>query len=164
MVKIRLTRMGSKKRPFYRVTAIDERKQRDGRPLEFLGTYDPGIEPAALNLDLDGIESWVGKGAQLDTVRSLVNRVKREGNGRRPDMAKRGKDSAELVSFLAKAIVSNPDDVEVEIEDDGELIELETADGDRGCVIGRQGRSRKALRAILNATADGAGARLDIVD
>lgn len=82
MVKIRLTRMGSKKRPFYRVTAIDERKQRDGRPLEFLGTYDPGIEPAALNLDLDGIESWVGKGAQLsDTVRSLVNRVKREGNG-----------------------------------------------------------------------------------
>lgn len=82
MVKIRLTRMGSKKRPFYRVTAIDERKQRDGRPLEFLGTYDPGTEPAALNLDLDGIESWVGKGAQLsDTVRSLVNRVKREGNG-----------------------------------------------------------------------------------
>ena len=79
-------------------------------------------------------------------------------------MAKRGEDSAELVSFLAKAIVSNPDDVEVEIEDDGELIELETADGDRGRVIGRQGRVAKALRAILNATADGAGARLDIVD
>ncbi len=81
MVKIRLTRMGSKKRPFYRVMAIDERKQRDGRPLEFLGTYDPNNDPAALNLDLDAIESWVGKGAQLsDTVRSLVNRVKREGN------------------------------------------------------------------------------------
>ena len=80
MVKIRLTRMGSKKRPFYRVMAIDERKQRDGRPLEFLGTYDPRIDPAALNLDLDAIEAWVGKGAQLsDTVRSLVNRVKREG-------------------------------------------------------------------------------------
>ena len=41
MVKIRLTRGGSKKRPYYRVTAIDERKRRDGRPLEFLGTYDP---------------------------------------------------------------------------------------------------------------------------
>ena len=81
MVKIRLTRMGSKKRRFYRVMAIDERKQRDGRPLEFLGTYDPKSEPAKLNLNLDGIESWVGKGAQLsDTVRSLVNRVKREGN------------------------------------------------------------------------------------
>jgi len=79
-------------------------------------------------------------------------------------MAKRGEDSAELVSFLAKAMVSNPDDVEVDIEDDGDLIELETADGDRGRVIGRQGRVAKALRAILNATADGAGARLDIVD
>ncbi len=79
-------------------------------------------------------------------------------------MSKKGKDSAELVSFLAKAIVSNPDEVDVDIEDDGELIELETADGDRGRVIGRQGRVAKALRAILNATADGAGARLDIVD
>ena len=79
-------------------------------------------------------------------------------------MGKRGEDSAELVSFLAKAIVSNPDDVDVDIEEDGELIELETADGDRGRVIGRQGRVAKALRAILNATADGAGARLDIVD
>ena len=81
MVKIRMMRMGSKKRPFYRVMAIDERKQRDGRPLQFLGTYDPRVDPAALNLNVDGIEAWVGKGAQLsDTVRSLVNRVKREGN------------------------------------------------------------------------------------
>ena len=65
----------------YRVTAIDERKQRDGRPLQYLGTYDPRHDPPALNLDVDGIEGWVGKGAQLsDTVRSLVNRVRREGN------------------------------------------------------------------------------------
>ena len=81
-------------------------------------------------------------------------------------MGDRGKDSAELVEFLAKAIVSNPDEIDVDVEnDDGELLlELETADGDRGRVIGRQGRVAKALRAILNATADGAGARLDIVD
>ncbi len=78
MVKIRMMRMGSKKRPFYRVMAIDERKQRDGRPLEFLGTYDPRIDPPAVKLDLEGIDGWVGKGAQLsDTVRSLVNRVRR---------------------------------------------------------------------------------------
>ena len=79
-------------------------------------------------------------------------------------MADRGKDSAELIEFLAKAIVSEPDEVEVDIEDGGDLLELETADGDRGRVIGRQGRVAKALRAILNATADGDGARLDIVD
>ena len=41
MVKIRLTRQGAKKRPFYRIIAIDEREKRDGRPLEYLGTYDP---------------------------------------------------------------------------------------------------------------------------
>lgn len=79
-------------------------------------------------------------------------------------MAERGKDAAELVSYLAKALVSEPNEVEVIVEEDGELIELETADDDRGRVIGRQGRVAKALRAILNATADGAGARLDIVD
>ena len=74
-------RMGTKKRPFYRVMAIDERKQRDGRPLEFLGTYDPRIEPPAVKLDLEGIDGWVGKGAQLSgTVRSLVNGVRRSGN------------------------------------------------------------------------------------
>ena len=80
MVKIRMMRMGSKKRPFYRVMAIDERKQRDGRPLEFLGTYDPRIEPPAVKLDLNGIDGWVGKGAQLsDTVRILVKNVRAGG-------------------------------------------------------------------------------------
>ena len=79
-------------------------------------------------------------------------------------MADRGRDSAELVAYLAKALVSEPNEVEVVVEEDGELIELETADDDRGRVIGRQGRVAKALRAILNATADGQGARLDIVD
>lgn len=76
----------------------------------------------------------------------------------------RGDDSADLIEFLAKAIVSQPEEVNIVIEDDGELIELETADSDRGRVIGRQGRVAKALRAILNATADGDGTRLDIVD
>ena len=80
MVKIRMMRMGSKKRPFYRVMAIDERKQRDGRPLEFLGTYDPRVEPPAVKLDVESIDGWVGKGAQLsDTVRSLLKRVRSAG-------------------------------------------------------------------------------------
>ena len=80
MVKIRMMRMGSKKRPFYRVIAIDERKQRDGRPLEFLGTYDPRINPPAVKLNIEGIDGWIGKGAQLSgTVRSLVKGVRRSG-------------------------------------------------------------------------------------
>ena len=77
MVKIRLTRAGSKKRPFYRVTAIDERKRRDGRPLEFLVTYDPKPNEEELNLDIEGIEAWIAKGAQMtDTVRALVKRAR----------------------------------------------------------------------------------------
>jgi small subunit ribosomal protein S16 len=78
MVKIRMMRMGSKKRPFYRVMAIDERAQRDGRPLEFLGTYDPRTKPSAINLNIEGIDGWIAKGAQLsDTVRNLVKGVRR---------------------------------------------------------------------------------------
>ena len=80
MVKIRMMRMGSKKRPFYRVMAIDERKPRNGRPLEFLGPYDPRVEPPAVKLNLEGIDGWIGKGAQLSgTVRSLVNGIRRSG-------------------------------------------------------------------------------------
>ena len=72
--------------------------------------------------------------------------------------------SVELVEFIAKAIVAQPDAAKVSAKDGGRMIELETADNDRGRVIGRQGRVAKALRAILNATADGDGTRLDIVD
>ncbi len=81
MVKIRMMRMGSKKSPSYRVIAIDERKQRDGRPLEFLGTYDPQVDPPQVNLNLAGIDAWTAKGAQLsDTIASIVRRVRRTGN------------------------------------------------------------------------------------
>jgi small subunit ribosomal protein S16 len=75
MVKIRLQRGGAKKRPFYRIVALDHRRQRDGRALEFLGTYDPQAEPVAIKLDHAAIQAWVDKGAELsDTVRSLVKR------------------------------------------------------------------------------------------
>jgi small subunit ribosomal protein S16 len=75
MVKIRLSRAGAKKHPYYHIIAIDERKRRDGRPLARLGTYDPGRSDEALKIDLAGIDAWVGKGAQLsETVASLVRR------------------------------------------------------------------------------------------
>lgn len=78
MVKIRLTRAGAKKRPFYRIVAIDERKARDSRPLEFLGTYDPKANPEKLAIRGDAVDAWVAKGAQLSpTVKSLIRRAKR---------------------------------------------------------------------------------------
>ena len=79
MVKIRMTRFGAKKRPYYRIQAIDERKRRDGRPLEFLGTYDPKPQAEVINLNAEAIEAWVSKGAQLsDTVRQLLKKQKKQ--------------------------------------------------------------------------------------
>ena len=72
-VKIRLTRNGNKKRPFYRVVAIQRSNRRDGRPLEFLGFYNPMTNPATISLDEEKIQGWVARGAELsDTVRSLL--------------------------------------------------------------------------------------------
>lgn len=78
MVKIRLRRGGAKRRPFYRIVAIDERRQRDGRALEFLGTYDPRPEQEIIDLRTDAIDAWLAKGAQLSpTVKSLVKRARK---------------------------------------------------------------------------------------
>ena len=63
-VKIRLSRHGSKKRPFYRVVVADERAPRDGRNLALVGTYDPLVEPAKLTLDAERIGAWLKKGAR----------------------------------------------------------------------------------------------------
>jgi len=72
--------------------------------------------------------------------------------------------AAELVAFLARAMVSNPDAIRVREAEGGTLLELETAPDDRGRVIGRQGRVAKAMRAVLGASRDGAECRLEIVD
>ena len=77
MVKIRMTRGGAKKRPHYRIVAIDERKPRDGRPLEFLGSYDPRQNPERLDVRIERVEAWVAKGARLSpTVKSLIKRAR----------------------------------------------------------------------------------------
>jgi small subunit ribosomal protein S16 len=81
MVKIRLSRAGAKKRPFYRIVAIDERVRRDGRPLEYLGTYDPIARPKKIDLDAEKLAGWVRKGAQVSpTVASLVRESRRRAD------------------------------------------------------------------------------------
>ena len=74
-VKIRLTRMGAKKNPFYRIVVADSRSPRDGRFIEILGNYDSTKEPAVINVDADKAIDWMSKGAQpTDTVRSLFSK------------------------------------------------------------------------------------------
>ena len=72
-VKLRLTRMGAKKAPFYRVVAIDERKARDGQYLDNIGYYDPMKD--VININSEKATYWLGVGAQpTDTVRALRRR------------------------------------------------------------------------------------------
>ncbi len=74
-VKIRMTRRGTKKKPFYRIVVASTDSPRDGKFLELVGTYDPLKEPAAVTLKLDRIKSWIDKGATPSaTVRSLLRK------------------------------------------------------------------------------------------
>ncbi len=74
-VKIRLTRMGSKKKPFYRIVAANDKSRRDGRALEFLGYYNPMTDPADVKLDAEKVNKWLELGAEpTDTVRSLIKK------------------------------------------------------------------------------------------
>ncbi|QHS22222.1 small subunit ribosomal protein S16 [Salinibacillus kushneri] len=73
-VKIRLRRMGSKRNPFYRVVVADSRSPRDGRFIEQIGTYNPVVEPAKVDLDEEKALDWMQKGAKpSDTVRNLFS-------------------------------------------------------------------------------------------
>ena len=72
-VKIRLTRMGDKKSPFYRVVAADSRCARDGNYIENLGTYNPLKEPFEINLKEDRVQYWLSCGAQpTETAKELL--------------------------------------------------------------------------------------------
>lgn len=77
MVKLRMTRLGGKKNPFYRIIATDSRSPRDGRSLEQLGWYDPMVDTNSLKLNLERIDHWLSKGAQpSDTVRALITKFR----------------------------------------------------------------------------------------
>ena len=73
MVKIRLKRMGAKKKPFYRIIVADERSPRDGKFIEQVGTYDPLANPSLVSVDAEKVKKWIGNGAQpTDTVKKLL--------------------------------------------------------------------------------------------
>ncbi|MEG0740791.1 MAG: 30S ribosomal protein S16 [Clostridia bacterium] len=75
MVKIRLKRMGMKKKPFYRVVVTDIRNPRDGRFIEEIGTYDPMTEPSTVKIDAERAKKWLANGAQpTDIARVLLKK------------------------------------------------------------------------------------------
>ncbi|MDY2626033.1 MAG: 30S ribosomal protein S16 [Coriobacteriales bacterium] len=77
MVKIRLSRHGAKKAPFYRIVVADERKARDGRCIEEIGRYNPRTEPVMVEIDLDRYDAWIAQGAQAtETVQRLAKNAR----------------------------------------------------------------------------------------
>ncbi len=75
MTVVRLTRMGRKKRPFYRIVVTDSRKRRDGGWIESIGYYNPMVEPEVLKFDKERLEYWKGVGARLsDKVKSITSK------------------------------------------------------------------------------------------
>ncbi len=78
MVKIRLKRMGSKNRPYYRVVVADSRSPRDGKCIEEIGTYAPMREGENYDLKLDRVDYWLGVGARpSDTVSSFIKKARK---------------------------------------------------------------------------------------
>jgi small subunit ribosomal protein S16 len=77
VLTIRLARIGKKKHPFYRVVVTEKTRPRNGRFLEIVGTYNPQTKPAAVQLNSERVQYWLGKGAQpSETVRSLLRNPK----------------------------------------------------------------------------------------
>lgn len=74
--KIRLRRMGAKKKPFYRIVVADSRSPRDGRTIEEIGYYNPNVNPAEIKVNVEAAQKWLATGAQpSDTVRSLLKKA-----------------------------------------------------------------------------------------
>ncbi|MBW1714320.1 MAG: 30S ribosomal protein S16 [Deltaproteobacteria bacterium] len=74
-VRIRLTRKGAKKKPFYRIVAADSEAPRDGRFLEVIGHYNPQTDPAQISIDEEKVAKWIERGAKVsETVRSLLRK------------------------------------------------------------------------------------------
>jgi small subunit ribosomal protein S16 len=77
-LRIRLARVGAKKKPYYRIVVADSQAKRDGRFIEILGHYNPHPTPSELTLKSDLVGQWISKGAvPTDTVKSLIKRAKK---------------------------------------------------------------------------------------
>jgi small subunit ribosomal protein S16 len=76
LLRIRLTRMGAKKKPYYRVIVTERRQARDGSFIEIVGHYNPVTNPPAIELDMERVRHWIARGAQpSETVSSLMKKV-----------------------------------------------------------------------------------------
>ena len=175
MLMIRLSRTGARKQPQYRVVVIEKERARNGRPVEVVGTYNPRTSPASIELKRERIDYWVSKGAKMsDRVSKIVSRpapasaasgclifglrLTAKSTTLQNRMIRLMKKMSEptgdmrvLIEQIAKALVDDPAQVAVnQVEEDGEsVLELTVGPNDLGRVIGKQGRTARAMRNLL---------------
>ena len=140
MLVIRMRKMGSKKRPFFRVVVTDSRTARDSSFVEIVGHYNPRTKPAKVEINRERIDHWVGKGAQLsDTVRTLLKRHSERTRLRRwRGHGGQGRDrvtAPRRIETVAKALADAPQRVSVT---ETEHQRHDARRGDRGAVRRRQ--------------------------
>ena len=161
---MRLTRVGGKKDPVWRVVVADRRSPRDGRFIETIGRYNAQTDPSTIVIDEERVRHWLERGAQ--PTPAVAKLLKTQGI---TPVHVRWSAVRELLEYLARALVDSPDQVTIEEfeEDDGTLVlELSVADDDYGQIIGRGGRTAQALRTLVKAAAvkDNRRVLIDIVE
>ena len=180
-VKIKLMRLGKIRQPYYRIVVADARSRRSGRAIETIGKYHPKNEPSLIEVDSERAQYWLGVGAQpTEPVQHLLEITgdwqKFKGlpgaeGTLKPQPEKVDKLArfqaalADALEHLVKGIVDHPDDVRVRLVDSrrGKRLEVRVHPEDLGTVIGRSGRTAKALRQVIGSIG-GRGVRVDIVD
>ena len=173
-IKIRLTRGGSKKRPFYRVVAADSRMPRDGRFIEKLGTYSPLLpkdDPNRVDLNIDKINEWLKKGAQVsDRISRLLENLSVLEPKKRDNPKKGKKHKATLERETAKSEKQSNNQEEISSEEktndaeespdikdvsEGETLEEKTNDADTNEVNDKKNKEvDKDLELKENKTDD----------
>jgi small subunit ribosomal protein S16 len=96
-VRVRLTRVGSKKNPIWRVVVADQRSPRDGRFIETIGHYNPQTEPSTIRIDEERLQHWLARGAQpTGTVKQLVKAYAKSGGAGDPSVTQPASAGAEM--------------------------------------------------------------------
>ena len=111
-VKIRLARHGAKKRPYYRVVVADSRMPRDGRYIELVGRYNPLTNPKTIEINLDKVDEWIGKGAQMSNAVEHLVAIVREGEPVKQEKKKISKKAAAKAAAAAEAAAEAAADAE----------------------------------------------------
>lgn len=148
-LKIRLTRLGSRHRPFFRLAVVDSRARRDGRPVSILGYYNPIAEPFDLKVENEEALDWLQKGAQpTDTARSLL---KQTGVWQRYQLLKQGKSAETVDAEVAKIIEGRESKVKAVVE--GKASDKETKAAEKLVARKAAAEAKAVARAEAEARA-----------